>query len=452
MNSVIIVGAGEVGSYLAEQFSALGLKIVVIEQSEVLAKALQEQMDVRVIHGSGSVARTLRDAGVAKCDLFLAVTRDDPTNLVSALLARKLGARKTISRIHAEVMRDEVYFDYLKTFQLDHVFSAERLAAVELAKFIRNPNQPIVEEIARGQIELQQFSIMGDSPAVGKSIKSLKFPSRVRIGSVSRGGKSFVPRAEDTLQAADKVTVFGETKGLQRFLSQLRRLPKSPKACSVVIAGGGEVALALAPKLATYGYRVRVIEDNMNRAKELAYLLPDCIVIKDDPSSLRVLREEHVEGADYFVTVMPDDEDNVMTCMQAAGMGAARCMCVIQREDYAEAIQKKGAGIGIRHAVSPREAVRKDLMRFITTDCYHVLTRLDEETELVHFSIAENSSLAGKMVRDINLPAGIVLVARLHETEVQVPAAGDVLTIGDTIYALVEIRALETLAKLLQKV
>lgn len=436
---IIIVGAGEVGSYLAQRLSALDLDVVLIEQEAAVVAEIQGQLDVRVLHGSGAVARTLRDAGVEACDLFLALTREDHTNFVSALLARRMGAKHTIARIHAEVMRDEALFDYRAAFQLDYVFSAERLAAVELAKFIRNPHQPIVEEIARGRIELQQFELDSDSPTIGKSLKALAFPPRVRIGSIRRDGRSYVPKASDELRRGDTVTLFGQADSMRKLLSRLKPDFVNGKHRSVLIAGGGEVTLALAQLLQDEGYRIRIMDSNPDSCDSLSRLLPQCTIIHADPTHSSALAEERIHECSYFVAAMADDKDNVMTCLQAGHLGAAHCISVIQREDYAEMIQRAGDQVGIQNAVSPREAVRRDLMRFITSNPYHVFSKLDEETELVHFTIGTNSQLAGLKVQDLELPEGLVMVARVHDLDASVPAAGDVLRAGDTVYALIEI-------------
>ncbi len=447
---IIIVGAGEVGCYLARHFSSGGHDVCLVERSEPMARAQQDRLDVRVIYGSGSVAHILREAGADGCDLFLAVTRDDSTNLVAALLARRMGARRTVARVHAAVLRDESVFDYRRAFRLDLMFSSERLAAVELAKHIRNPDQPVVEEIARGRIELQQFPLRADSLACGKPLREIGFPDRVRVGWIRRAERNIVPAADETLQEGDLLTVFGEVELMDKYVRRLRTGHSRPGRRSVVIAGGGEIALALAQMLTACGFDVRVIEADAERVAELAYLLPRVTVIHADPTSLEALREERVGECDCFVAAMPDDEDNLMTCLQAGNMGAPDCLTVVQREDYADAIGTAATIIGIRAAVSPREAVRRDLMRFVTAKRYHVLVRLEGGAQVIHFAVRADSPMAGVPVSQLELPVGVVLVAHIHETDARVPAAGDTFSAGDTVYALVEDAALDRFSRILR--
>ena len=165
--NIIIIGAGEVGRHLAESLSTQLHNITLIEASQGRSDAINESLDASVLCGNGAAATTLAEANVGECDLFLALTSLDNTNLVSASIAKSLGAKKTVARVHASVEREEWLFDYRNHFGIDYLFSTERLAAVELVKFVRNPEGLVVEDIARGRIELHQYKVSADSLAVG---------------------------------------------------------------------------------------------------------------------------------------------------------------------------------------------------------------------------------------------------------------------------------------------
>jgi len=184
--NIIIVGAGEIGRHLAESLSNQQHNIAGIDQSEKLTSDLDEQLDAQIICENGASVTALVEAQVAECDLFLALTSDDHTNLVSASIAKALGARKSIARVHYGVQREEWLFDYKKHFKIDYLFSSERLAAVELAKYVRNPEKKFVEELARGRIELQQTFVSPMCDAVDNTLADLKLPPRVQSGAKLR--------------------------------------------------------------------------------------------------------------------------------------------------------------------------------------------------------------------------------------------------------------------------
>lgn len=447
--NIVIVGAGEVGQHLAESLSSHQHNISVIEVSEKIADDLNERLDARVICGSGSSVTTLAEANVPESDLFLALTSDDNTNLVAASLAKSMGSRKTIARVHAGVQREEWLFDYRSHFNIDYLFSSERLAAVELAKFVRNPERLLVEELARGRIELQQTRVSPDSRAIGQRLLDLGLPKRVRIALIQRRDETLIPTAQDSLQPGDLVTVFGEPLKLAEVITVLQPDEAHEKDANVVIFGGGEYGFALAQMLEGRRYRVRIMERDPKICQTLSDLLQRTVVIHADATSLAQLREEQVGRADFFIAASRDDEDNVMTCLQAKNLGTRYCLALIHRADYADVISRNSEQLGMLGAVSPRVATSRDLLRFVTSDRFHVLMTLPGDAEVLEMTVSKDSSVAGKPVSETKWPEGSVLMALLQGQQALVPAGDDIMNAGDTVYAIVAPGAKKKLVKLL---
>jgi len=446
--NIIIIGAGEIGRHLAGSLSSAAHSIVVIEQDETVAADLGNQIDARVLCGNGASVDTLVDANVGECELFLALTSSNNSNLVSCSVAKALGAKKTICRVDPALQREEWLFDHCGHFNIDHLFSSERLAGIELAKFVRNPESITVDEIARGRIEIQQIIVSDRSDGVGKSLRDLKLPARVRIGSISRKDEAIIPNAEEELLAGDLVTLFGEPRQLTDIVERLQHgAGQKEKKINVVILGGGEYGESLAVMLQSWNCRVRIFEQDPVLCEALTNRLADTTVINADATSIAELREEQVGDADFFVATTQSDQDNVMTCLQAHNLGTKRCLTLIHRTDYADAISQAGAQLGIMAAVSPREVTRRELMRFITSDKYHVVKKL-KAGEVIEVTLDEKSKIVDKQVNEIEWPEGSGLVALLHGIHATVPAAEDKFAIGDTIYAIVSRKARKKFLKL----
>jgi len=208
----------------------------------------------------------------------------------------------------------------------------------------------------------------------------------------------------------------------------------------VVIFGGGEYGFSLAQMLEGWNCQLRIFEQDPKICQELTHRLSRTTVINADATSLSELREEQVGNADFFVATTENDEDNVMTCLQAHNLGAERCLAIIHRADYADAISSSGEKIGIMAAVSPREAARRDLMRFITSERYHIIKSLGD-TEVIEATIPKASPIADKKVAEVDWPKESGLVALVHDIHAAVPAADDVIKADDTIYAMVSKKA-----------
>ncbi len=446
--NIIIVGAGEIGRYLASVLSQEAHTISVIEKDEELATELDQVIDGKVIHGNGSSVQDLVDADVGECDLFLSLTSSNTANMMSASMAKAMGVEKVVCRVHPGLQREEWLFDFKGHFNVDHIFSSERLTAIELAKYIRNPDSLGIEELARGKIELQQLRVGKSSDAVGLSLRKLAAPAGIRLAMVSRKGNHFVPDADTVIEADDIVMIFGEPRRLRDFSSRLQGRQSKQQRLKVVIFGGNEYGFSLAQMLESVDCDVRIFEKDPALCAKLADRLVNATVICADATVATDLEEEQVGEADFFISTSPDDEDNVMSCLQAHTLGVGNCLTLIHRADYAAAISASGHHLGIKAAVSPREATRREIQRFITTDRYHVLEKY-ESVLLIEIRVGKGSIAAGHMVHEVQWPPGVVLVGQLRGVHADVPGPDDVLLAGDHLYAVVAQTALKPFAKLL---
>lgn len=434
--NIIIVGAGEIGRHLAIELSRSEHSVSVIESNATAAAELQNEIEGKVVVGNGLSVNTLADANIGDCELFLSLTSENAINLMCASMVKAMGVERVVSRVHPGLQREEWMFDFSGHFGIDHIFSSERLAAIELAKFIRNPDSLVVEEIARGRIELQQVRVSKKSSVRGHALKDLKMPSNTRVAVVSRDGAYEVANAETVLEAGDIVTVFGAPRRLRQLVGMLHKEAQLKEGPRVVIFGGGEYGFSLAQMLESWNCRVRIFERDPELAQNLTDRLSNTTVINADATSVAELEDEQVGEADFFVATSNSDEDNVMTCLQAFNLGAKNCLTLIHRADYAKAISASGRHFGVVAAVSPREASRKEISRYVTTEKYHIVRKLGDGVVL-QTQVAKGSKADGRKVGEIAWPEGSVLVGLLKGLQAIVPGADDHLEAGDQIFAMV---------------
>ncbi|MAS96051.1 MAG: Trk system potassium transporter TrkA [Verrucomicrobiales bacterium] len=445
--NIIIVGAGEIGTHIALSLAAENHSIVVIEAEDSVAQELNNRIDARVMVADGTSISVLIEAGVAECDILYSLTSDNNINLVSASVAKKLGAKRTLCRVHPGIQRESLFLDIEDHFGIDYLFSSERLAAVELAKYVRNPKSSMVEEIARGYVEVQQVTIPADSKYCGQALSDLDFPARVRIGAITRGKETLVPSADEILMTDDLVTLFGDPAKLHETVLKMQNRSSKDQKSNIVIFGGGEYGFSLAQTLESWNCRIRIFEEDPARCQELSDKLGNVTILNADATSIAEMREEQIGEADFFIAVTNVDEDNVMTCLQAHSLGTKYCLPLIHRADYADAMTGFGERMGILAAVSPREATRKDLARYITSDRFHLVQTL-AGVELIESIVTDESKIIGSLVREVEWPKDCVLVGLLHGVRGQVPAADDKIEKDDSLYALVKPKAKREFLKL----
>jgi len=434
---IIIVGAGEVGHNLCTTLAAQGHDVTLIEQQQLRCERLDEEQNARIVHGNGSSAQQLVDVNVDKCDAFLAMTSDDRTNVISCSLAKGLGAKNTIARIHDETYNDNSVINYQLHFGIDLLVNPEAICAVELAKAIRSAGRVAVENFARGQIEVQQQSVASGSRLIGKQLKDLKLDPRVRVGYVQHAGVSTVAGAETMLQETDVVTLFGHPEAL--FALRERFDPKNKITIArVVLFGGSETSISLIRLLTHPRFKIRVIDKDPAKCRSLAERFPHITVINGDATSLRLLEEEQIGSADYFVACTKDDEENILTCIQASKLGAKHVQLVINKGDYEELLGMLRTTLDIETVVSPRSATADFMVRTLSSERVITLAELnDTNGRILEVRINHSSPCVGRAIKDIQLPRGSLFVALLHKFKAKVPAADDTILAGDRLVVIV---------------
>ncbi len=444
---VIIIGAGEVGYYLSELLSARGDDVTTIECDPQRAMRVDEELNVKVIQGNGSNAGILLKANVTSCTFFLAVTSDDRVNLLSCSIAKKLcEGLTTIARVHDQTYSDNSLINYQLHFGIDILINPEALTAVELAKEIRNSGRVAVENFARGQIEVQQLKVSNHSKLVGKTLKEIRFDPRLRIGFIQRGDNVELPTAETAIFGGDQITVFGHPEALYEFRPKFDPSQKLERI-RVVIYGGTETAIALVRLLGNPRFKIRIIEKDRRVCQELAERFPSITVIHGDATSLRLLEEEQVGAADYFVACTKKDEDNIMTCLQASKLGAKHVQLLINKADYQDVLENLKTTLGVELVVSPRLATAHEVVRSISNQDYIELASMPAGAKLLEIRVSQNSPSAGNMIKDLTLPKGAVIVALLHKFQAKVPGADDRLLPGDRVVTVVPEDRLKDLVK-----
>ena len=430
---IVVIGAGTVGTWVADLLCRQRHSVTVVDSDVEQVRRINAELDVKAIYGSGSESTVLFQSGVSTCDICLAVSGVDEVNLVSASMAKAMGARRSVARVYGRVFHDLSTFDYQRHFRVDRLLSLEHLSAMELARSIRNPGSVTLENFARGQLEVQEMEIRDQTAAVGRSLKTLDLPRGVRLGSISRDGRTWIAGAADEIALGDTITLIGRREDIDdvkdRFHSR-----HDPKV-GVVIAGGGETGFHLARALDGHRFGVLMMDADAERCEYLANTLKHVSVVNVDATRRAVLEEERVGSADVFVACTGDDEANIMACIEAKQIGSRRTLCTIDRPDYAQIV----SNLGIDVAVSPRDVMAKQILGFLNTGV--VISRVNLASgniSVIEMDVMEGTPVTESVLAKLALPRKSLIAAVMREGYVQVPGADDRLLPGDSVVALVE--------------
>ena len=429
--NVVVLGAGTVGQTVAELLCNRGVNVCVVDEDAAVLQRVEEQLDIQAVCGSAYDVAKLFQAGTQMADLALAVTSRDEVNLVSASIAREMGASRSVARVFNPIFRDTSTFDYQRHFNVDRLISLEYLTALELAKHIRSTSVLAVENFVRGEIEVHGVKVSERAKAVGVPLHQLKLPNTVRIGFIRGPGRSVVPGGNDAVQAGDHVTLIGAHGEVQKIASQFE--DRSSAKPRVIIAGGGEIGLNLARLLEHTPCRVTMLEHDPERCDFIAERLPKCSVLHADVKSKADLEEARVGKSDVFVACTGRDEENIVCGVEAKELGCDRLLTIVRSPDYANVLER----LGIDVAVSPREAMARQIVGLVAQGPVRERTPISgDDADVWEIEVRKNVPATESPLRDIALPQ--FLVAAIERNgQVRVPTADDQFEAGDTAVLLV---------------
>lgn len=417
---IIILGAGQVGTTLAENLVSEDNDITLVDNNETRLDNLQDKHDLRVVRGVASSPAVLREAGAQDADLMVAVTNSDEINMVACQVGASLFNTPTkIARIrNSDFWREKDRLFQPEVLPIDHIISPETLVTDEIIHLIDYPGALQIAHFADKQISVAVCKAYYGGPLVGYAISALRehMPHiDCRIVSIFRQDKFIRPQASTIIEAGDEVTFICATIHIKAIMSELQRLERPYRR--IMIMGGGNIALNVAKRLENQ-CSIKVIERNPERAAYLAEKLSKTMVFNGDASDQSLLFEEHIEEVDVFISLTSDDEANIMSALLAKRMGAAKALVLIQRMAYISLIQ--GGAIDI--AISPQQATIAELLSHIRKGDIVNVAQLRhgaaEALEVVLHGDPTTSYVIGRKVSELKLPNGAIVGAILRQNEV----------------------------------
>jgi trk system potassium uptake protein TrkA len=452
---IIVVGAGEVGSTTAADLAA-DHEVTVVDLDADRVEALQYQEDVLGLAGDGTDLDVLREAGIAEADMLIASTDSDEANIVACGTAKTAADVFTIARVRKPSLL-RTWEGSEGAFGVDFMVSVDLLTAQTIVRITGLPGAEDVDTFTGGLVRMVEFRIRETSPVAGLTVEAADRYDALTFAAVIRDGETIVPRGDTEIRAGDRLVVIGRADSCRAFATELE--PESPDDdLDVVVVGGGPVGRGVARLLADGGHAPRLIERDETRARELAEQYPNVTVMAHDATDLAFLDRENVGEADVVVSTLSDDERNLLVCLLAKRVGAARTVAVVETGDYVEPFE----AVGVDVAVNPRRVTAEEIIRF-TLDKYAENLAIvgEDDAEVLEVELDADSELVGRPIREsiTDLPAGVVIGAvtrasdgrvprvrgRVDTTELEfvTPRGDTVLRAGDHVVLFVDTDAIE---------
>ena len=431
---IIILGAGQVGSSVAENLAREANDITVVDSQPKRLHDLQDRLDLRTVVGHASHPDVLRRAGAEDADMVIAVTNSDETNMVACQVAYTLFHTPTkIARVRARDYLEHSQLFTQEALPIDMLISPEQAVIDQIQRLIEYPGALQVLDFAGGKVRLVAVRAYYGGPLVGHELREIKehMPGiDTRVAAIFRRGMPIIPAGDTVIEVDDEVFFIAAKDNIRSVMSELRRLDKKVKR--IILMGGGNIGKGLAAALEEK-YQVKLIDNNPSRVQVLSEELNKTLVLLGDAADEDLLVEENVENADVFCSLTNDDESNILSAMLAKRLGARKVMTLINRRAYVDLVESSTIDI----AISPQLATIGGLLAHVRRGdvvVVHSLRRgAAEAIEAVAHGDERSSKVVGRRVEEIKLPPGTTIGAVVRGDEVIIAHHDTVIQADDHV-------------------
>ncbi len=442
---IVLAGAGGVGSHLAKLLSYENHDIILIDIDQEMLDSVYNQLDILPLKGDAASRSVLHEAEIWKADLYLAMTTSEHTNLVSAILAKKMGAKQTIARVENPefLARDQV--EIFQELGVDIIFSPNYLVAKEIARLLEQTALTDIFEFEDGKLSLIGLTVRYNSKIAGRKIYEIQemttdFPFRPI--AILRGNTTIRPRGTTIVRPRDHIYMMARREEIQKATLFAGKMNKTVKR--VMILGGGEISRLTCAMLENT-YQLTIVEKDKEACKILLDLLKNSLVIKGDPTDIDVLKEEGLEDMDALIALLPNSESNIITSLMAEEFSGIKTIALVENADYIRISQN----IGVDTLLNIKLIAANNIFRFIRKGEIEAITSLHGvDAEIIEFTVTNNNKLIRKPLSKLNFPPQALIAGVIRGEESIIPDGDFQLQVDDKVIVFAEPEAIGMVEKI----
>ena len=448
---IIICGAGQVGFNIARHLAMENNDVTVVDTSPELIRRINDNLDAQGIVGHASRPDVLERAGTADADMIIAVTHADEVNMIACQVAHSLfDVPIKIARVRHQSYLDPAWSNLFSRehMPIDVIISPEVEVAKAVARRLRVPGAFEMIPLADDKVRLLGVRCDANCPLINTPIKQLTqlFPDlNIVIVGLLRQDRPIRLTSDEQMMVGDDVYFVIESDQLSRAMTAFGH--EEPEAKRLLICGGGNIAMLLAREIEKeYPWiNAKIIESDAERAAIVASILSGTVVLHGDVLDPEILEEANVSATDTVVAITDDDETNILSSLLAKRHGAKRAITLLNKGTYEPLITT----LGIDVIVSPRNITASTILQHVRRGhIYSVHTLREGFGELIEAEALETSSLVGAPLREVKLPAGVMIGAIVRNGKVISPRGSTVIQDKDRVVLFAASEAVRKVEKL----
>lgn len=432
---IVIIGLGAIGKTILNSLSGEDHTITIVDENKDKIEELIEKYDVFGVVGNGACMDIQEEANVGDADLVIVLTRSDELNILACLVAKKVGAENTVARVRNPDYRKQI--GVMKNdLGISMIVNPERETANEIFNLISLPSVTQIERFAKGRALLVEIVAEKGCSLIGETLISLgqKLTTKVLVCAVQRGNDVLIPSGNFLIEEGDKIHITSDAKTLGDFLAEVNLIKSRLK--NIMIVGGGRTGFYLADSLSKKNYAVKLIEDDISDAEELAEFLPRVTVVHGNGTQHDLLIEEGIEAMDAFVALTDIDEENMIVSMFAKKKRVKKTVTKIKNAELYGMLDE----LGINNNVSPNQIVASQIISYIralaNSRGSNVLTLyqlVNNQVEALEFVAKKQEKIYDRPMRELKIKENCLIVCIIRKNEVIIPNGDTEIKLGDNV-------------------
>ena len=448
---IVIAGAGVVGESLCSELSAEGNDVILIEKEEKILNKIVENYDITGLVGNGASYETLLEAGTDTADIFIAATESDELNIISSIIAKKLGTKFTIARVRNPEYSSNMQF-VREGLGISLMINPEQETAKSIANKLMFPVALSVENFFGQRAGFISIRVQKDNFLNGMQLKELEFSSKdkVIICTVRRGEDVFIPSGDFTILEGDIVHIAGSKEAVHKFYDKIEK--SNLKIDSALLVGGGTISHYLIGKLLENRINVKVIENNKERAEKLSEAYPKAIVIRGDEADQEFLMQERISNYDATAVLTDSDEENAVITMFVNSITNSKLITKMSRTLLIPMLEKNTR----TSAVVPKKVISDMIISVVRSKAnmrgstMSFLYRIENQVEFITFEINENSNAIDIPLKDLKIKKGMLIASILRNGKMIFPGGNDVIKCNDSVMVVTTASSIEDFDDILE--
>jgi len=411
--NIVIAGAGEIGSHLARMLRAEDNVVTVVDDDQQRISGLSAGTDVEAVLGSPTSLNALRRAGASQADLFVAVYpfTTQEMNLVSAMMAKQLGAAKVVARVNEEEYLTSENKLVFKEMGIELLFYPEKSAADEIVASLRHKSSSEMMEFARGKLQISMFRITEDSKILDLKLREFiasvpeEDRKQFRVIAISRDRETIIPKLDSKFLYGDTIFTISRQEGLEILCKYFGK--SNPSANNVMIMGGTAIASMVAKKLEKQGTEVSIIDKDREKCLELTEALPEGVkIINADGRNSDVLYDEGIKDCDAFIAVTSHDENNILACVAAKKFGVPRTIAEVENMEYIRLAEE----LGIDTIINKKQITAGKIFKFTLSGRARFVRYMNgTDAEVLEYTVPRGAAITKGALKDVEFPQDAII-------------------------------------------